>query len=79
MTWTPADRSREIKNLHAAADRFDTAEHDARRTAEDATAYPAERALAARLITAHRASAADARAVAHALAEGADPTELGYR
>jgi len=79
MTWTTAQRAQEIRDLKAAAARFDEAAADARRTAADPTAHPEERALAVRLDAAHRTSAADTRATAHALGQGADPADVGYR
>jgi len=69
MTWTRAQRAQEIRDLKA----------DARRTAADPNVHREERALAARLDAAHRESAADTRATAHALGQDADPTEVGYR
>lgn len=78
MTLTPAQRALEIRDLRAAARRFDDAAADARRTAADPTAHPEERALAVRLDAAHRASAADTRATAHALGQDADPADCGY-
>ncbi|MFJ8746647.1 hypothetical protein ACIRL2_45830 [Embleya sp. NPDC127516] len=78
ITWTPARRSAEISFLRVEAERCDAAREDARNTADDPNARPADRDFSRRAITAHQDNADHYRATAHALESGADPVELGY-
>ncbi|MFI6587495.1 hypothetical protein [Embleya sp. NPDC050493] len=78
ITWTPAQRAAEIAILRVEAERCDTARDDARTTADDPSARPADRDFSRRAITAHQDNAHHYRTTAEALESGADPVELGY-